>query len=313
MTRLALLITALPVLAYGAGYLLWIAPSRMLYGVNIAPALGIKSLLEPGVMYVGVLAIAACASAVTGIGRLFAEFELLDNFVKQRSRVLHVLFDLAFWAVLCPLAVLGYQHVYGNPTVGFLDPAGSTFYLALHIVLVAASFRRMYGILKGSIAPPPNDRRQRSTLSRLGNAGLIVVLLIAQVQLAVLFGAFGPNPAKRVRPVAVYQAPEGSQSSGGASQELLLLHQSPEELIAYDTAREAIVRIPARRVDKVEMLRYSTRQQRLIEAVQARKHLSKEDVDAFFDVRPSLKSVEIAAVELDPRVRRTPSEGFATN
>lgn len=241
------LIVLLPGLTYGAGYLMWVAPSRQLYGRNLASAVGVAGLLEPGVIYVAAIAFASVFAAVVGMPRIF-------TYSRPRRRAWRLVIDLALGVVISSLIGISAQLAAARtPSVALTDPAGSSLYLVAHVVVLGLVIRKLWGLVGGSVFPPPLERRQKTPIVRVLEGLLVLVLLSVQVPMVLLFGALGPNPAKRVTPVDLTLI---STTSSENQLEYVTCHANlisvnSEFFLVFDRDLHRITEIPRTRVQEI--------------------------------------------------------------
>lgn len=234
----------LPLIVLGSGYLMWLAPARQLFGQPLTSQLSLRAILEPGLLYTGTLALSAAFAYVLGLRRLQRPF-------KHLSRATLVVSDLLIWFLVAAVATpIAYAATYGGSFGIILDAPTAHVYMFGHIVLVGFGFRRLYGLLRSRMFSGASDRRQASSGLRLLEAGLAVALIFAQAPLAILFGALGPNPAKRVRAVEVQLA-----APVPSTKWLLYVDQDRHRLLGFDAATRRIVGIPQDRILELQWTR----------------------------------------------------------
>lgn len=240
-------IAVLPAVVYGSGYLMWIVPSQRLYKMNLAPIISVSGLMEPGIIYVCSLMLSIVFAYVVGSKKLLP-------FRRPARRELGILFELALWLIFVLVAsFLGFLAIRRPLDFVSADPAGSTLYLVLHVVVIGFSFRRFYGLVRSKFIDPARDRRRSSFIIRTAEGTLAVLLLYVQVPAAILFGSLGPNPVNRVCPITI----SVQSDAAGVSQDELLPHRalfierSSERYLVFDRESKKVVGWPVSRVSEV--------------------------------------------------------------
>jgi hypothetical protein len=273
---------------------MWIAPTMRLYGQRLVPPEPLQ-LLEPGVFYLGTALVAALAGCVVGLERLFARLPL--------PRWAQVVVESGFWVSV----ILGLSHFASKAARGQLAVVGpdeSLLYLVLHVVLLVACFRRLYGLLLPAFAPGKQERRAQSSWLRLLHGAFAAGLLFAQVQLAVIFGALGPNPERRVRPVRVTTRALAPCDATSTGRELLFVYETSSELVAVDPTTESVLKFPKNELLHVETLRYSERQVALLDMLETGVTVDHADIFSLFPVRAAIVELELRDLEEQEKVRR---------
>jgi hypothetical protein len=82
----------------------------------------------------------------------------------------------------------------------------------------------------------------------------VLVIVVAQIPLAVLFGVLGPNPAKNTWPVTIV--------NGGQRQPMYLLHQDEKWVLGVDSVSWQLIRVPLREQDVIVFEPHNLRLQR---------------------------------------------------
>src|SRR5262245_40567944 len=194
------MVLLLPSLVYGSGYFLWAAPSRILYGRNLAPELPATALLEPGIYYVAVLMMSALFGAMLGPARL------VESRMRWLPRALLLTIEILWWLTLVVfVSVVGYRLANGDPALAIPSSGVEVGYPIAHVVVLGLALRRFYGLLRSRFEPPNPDPRETSAPLRILQSALVVLIVYFQIPIALLYGVMGPNPAKRARPVTVFE------------------------------------------------------------------------------------------------------------
>ena len=237
----------LPLLVIGAGFLLWVAPGRQIYGQVLSRELSPWALIEPGMVYMGVMILSATFAVMVGIERLQRPLRYL-------SRTTLVVADIAFWFIVAVVSTrLAYDFTYGKPFGVILDPASTYCYMLVHVIVVGFGLRRLYGLLRSRLAAPIPDRRRVSPGLRVLQACLAMALLFAQAPLAILFGALGPNPAKRVHPVAIQMRSDVVSPFPNSSKRwMFYIDRNSERVLGYDHVERRVVEIPQDRIAEIQ-------------------------------------------------------------
>jgi hypothetical protein len=237
-------IMLLPPLVYGAGYFMWIAPSIHLYGQNIASRVEVRGLIEPGIFYVFILACSLAFAVVVGLPRFQPP-------IIQFSRASRLAIELSvLFTIVVGYSYLGERLSLGSGAPLVADPAGSQTFMFAHVVILGMMWRRAIGLVRGRIAAPFPERRKLGPYTRLLKGALMVTLLVVQIPMAIVFGALGPNPAKRTRPITVVRA-SGAGNGAVEDRELLFVSKNADYLLAYDGSTKNIVEIPKGQIREV--------------------------------------------------------------
>lgn len=253
ISAIAATLVALPALVYGSGFFMWIGPSTILYGRNLAYDVSARALLVPGIVYLVTLAVAAAFAFLLGAERLVA----LPDAVRRRfeahgyaTRCVVTAMEIVFWLGILQAGTALSGMSAPNPPELASAAVSTELYLIVHVAVVALAFRRVYGLVKrrlhsngGGGARPP--------LLRLLQAVLFAVLLFAQPILAALFAVLGPNPVTQKRLAAVY---ESSTTEGIQCRLVTLVDRGPKSLVVYDDSLKTILVIPNESVCRIELL-----------------------------------------------------------
>lgn len=250
-----------PPLTYVFGYLLWIAPLVRDYGaagLAVLPELDTSGLLLPGISYVLTMFLALIVAVVIGPKRLWKPPE-------QLRRIHLVSIEVLTWlCLLLASNALGYFAAHGRPQslpgLWWL----SLLYYSLHIVLLAMCYRRFFGLLRGRLQPPgprhivdppKTDDRESTTKLRVAHAVLALVLILVNIPMALLYGAFGPNPVNVHRRVAVHLQPGSIADSVLTSpQQLCYIDHNSHRFLGYEKTTGRIVELPNSLVAAIEWL-----------------------------------------------------------
>jgi len=233
-------IAVLPAIVYGSGYLMWIVPSQRLFKTNLAPIISVSGLMEPGIIYACSLMLSIVFAYVVGSKKLLP-------FRRPARREWGILFELAIWFVFVFVAsILGFLAVRRPLDFVSADPAGSTLYLVLHVVVIGFSFRRFYGLVRSKFIDPTRDRRRSSFVIRTAEGTLAVLLLYVQVPAAILFGSLGPNPVNRVCPITICIKGDSDGTSQGESisYRALFIERSSERFLVFDRESKKVIGWP---------------------------------------------------------------------
>lgn len=291
----------LPPIAYASGYFLWIGASVALYGVNLAPCLGVPALMEPGIVYAATIVIALLTAFVVG-------FERLSLRPFQTTRRVSMVRQSLFWfIVLVSASALAQAIARGRPLLGLPAVLIRGFYVLVHVVLLTASFRRLVGLLHASATPPVEERRRLTPATRLWQGCLFGLLVILQIYLALLFSVLGPNTAMRVTPIVI--EPAAGDSAGPDAFELLLLERSRDRVLGYHPERRELVEVRMEAIRGIRLPRFSHRQLDLLAALRGAggaEGLSADQAAAFFPIRPTLMKIELEDLVRSGEVRRLP-------
>lgn len=171
----------------------------------------------------------------------------------------------------------------------FLDPRGGTGYAALHVVVLAASFRSLAGLIRSLKHPLEAERRADGPLVRLANGVLVLALCYLQVLLAMSFGALGPNPAKRLHPVVVVE--EGP--TGPVDRQVFLIRHGEGVIVAFDAALDAIVELPRARFVDVRQPTHTLGQHAVLEHVDTHGSITRSQADSLLCSRPAIAAAEL--------------------
>ncbi len=286
------LVVMLPPLVYGSGYFLWIGASSQLYGFNVAPLLGVKSLIEPGALYVGTLILAGAIAAVVGLQRLAPR----GRFRRPLAVGLAVLFWLG---IIIVLSVVGQGFASGRSVFPILGPGESTLCFLALLVIMSDAVRRTVGVLRSRLAPPRPDPRRDSAAARLSHGLLLFLLALVHVHAPLVFGVVGPNPALRLTPVTITL--EGRDA---APWELFLIEKNSERVLGYDPDKDQLVEIPAGQVKTMAQPRFSSRQEAFLRLLREQGEAGREIIDRCFPIREMLKRMEISDLERRGRIHR---------
>jgi hypothetical protein len=273
----------------------------MLYGRNLAPVAAgpVVPVLEAGVLYVALLVVAAGAAAVVGMERLGPPFARLPRWMFRAL-------DIAVWLTFIALFnFLSGVYAHGLvPPSHLLDPWEGVLYFLVHSVALVWSFRKMYGLLRPLLGSPTPEFRRPSVAARLMGGALFWLLLATQIPLAIVYGALGPNPAKRVTPITIATSSMLS-TEAARPREYLLLYETTHEFVAFDADSNLVVRFPRSSVGMITLPHYSHRQERLLAHLSGGRTLSPDDVDAILAVRPAIARTELMTLLRDGEVERT--------
>jgi hypothetical protein len=276
----------LPALTYGAGYLLWKAPQSTLYGLDLAPYLSVRSLLEPGVVYVGSLLLAAVLAYAIGLERFARPLALRLKWVRHLPREV---LDIAGWfGWLAVFAALLATYEFVNTKEPVVDPVGNMLYLPIHLIVAGALMRRVWGLLLGRSRNPEDERRSQSHRGRVVTACFSMALLFAHVPLALVFGALGPNPARRLSPVSVVLEPAQPVET-----QLFLVEATGERSLFYDPVNEEALVVPSEHVLRMTALGLSPGQVELLEMLRTQR---RADATTVQSVLPGRDSIRLALV-----------------
>ncbi len=293
-------VIVLPPVAYASGYFLWVGASFALYGANFAPHLGVASLIEPGIIYTATLVIGALAAYVIGLERLSAR-------PFRATRRLSMTRQSLFWLLILVLAsVLAQAVARGYPLLGRWAILVPTIYVPLHLILLTSAFRRLFGLLHGSVTPTIGERRALTSATRVWQGCLVCLLCILQVYLALLFAVLGPNTAMRVIPIVVELRTEVRPRPQGDTVELLLLERSKERILGYHPERREVVELPAEAVRQIQLPRLSRRQLDFLEALEKVSSIPADQAGAYFPIRSALMRLEIDDLVRSGEVERAP-------
>lgn len=278
-----------PIAVYGSGYFLWIGPSALFYGFNVAPYVGVSALIEPGIVYFATLLLAGLIATVVGL-------ESSKALAKYPSRAAILVFEVAFWlAALLLLSAAGYHLATARPVLWAQTPAGNSGYFVFHVVVLAAMLRRGYGLVKSRFFPPSPDRRARSARLRLAQAALLALIAFVQIYLALLFGVLGPNPAKRLlRATVHYSSIRPDLGAEPRMRELYLISRSSIRVLGYDPIADELVDLPSAIVGEIEMHRFSSRQEHLLATLRDTTTIRSESLNELFPIREQLRAIEVA-------------------
>ena len=247
-------LVVLPPLAYAFGFLMWVGPSRALYGQNVALALPASTLLFAGVIYLSTVGLAILFGAMLGAERLW-----WPKGHMARGTLLGA--EVAFWLIGIFLANAFARGVaFGSPGSLTWTTVAEPAYLVVHVIVLALAFRRLYGLVRGRWAAPDPQRRPQTPNIRLLQAVAVLVIVVMQVPLALLFGVLGPNPAKNIWPVTII--------NGGARQPMYLLHQNDKWVLGVDSLSRSLVRLP---LDDRDVIVFGPHNPRLQRSVAGRR------------------------------------------
>ena len=232
MDRASILTTALvilPPITYGAGFLMWAGPSMAQYNQNLALSVSPGALILPGIAYVAVLLAAGFSAVVLGTERVVGP-------VLSRNRSVGTTLEIFYWVTLLLLAN-GVAHGVATRDLPFVTrfPPFEVAYLVAHVIIVGFGLRRLYGVVVGRFRPRNEERRSSSPYLRAAQAILAIVILYAQVSLALLFSVLGPNPAKEHQEAIITET--------GRDVRVVLLDETNEYFLVFSPREDTIRRI----------------------------------------------------------------------
>jgi hypothetical protein len=123
-------------------------------------------------------------------------------------------------------------------------------YVLAHVCIMTFSFRRLYGLVRARWAPPSPDRRIWTPVGRILHGVAVLLVVYAQIPLALLFGMLGPNPANDKRQIVVKR--------GEVEFPMLMIAQASDRIIGFNTDTQTVVSIP---LDTEVIISHATRKQ----------------------------------------------------
>jgi hypothetical protein len=290
-----------PPLAYGAGYIMWSGGSLSAYGFSVAPYLGARSLLIPGIIYVALMILAV----VLGTS---VRPQWYVTLAKKLGRFAILLLETATWMAVTVILVHTGQSMRDDPgdVAGLLHPhAEFGIQLVLFIVL-AVAIRRTYRLARRRIHPPTH--RNPGIVERAVHSLCIATLLYAHFNIAALFGIFSPGVPAWCHPVLVKYATVSSADGKKVVQEgdFLFLEETRERILGFDPERMRFVAIPIAGVVETSFREFSSRQMRLLQRLLAHPLTAKE-VEETLGLGPRLSRTEVHPLVVRGIVSRLPA------